>query len=316
MPITIRRHRSHSQTVLRLAPVGPLSALCDRRSAFYAQTMGTPLGDFIRAKRDSIQPEMLGLPDRGRRRSPGLRRLDLAARAGISVEYLTRIEQGRDRNPSAAVVNALADALSLDPAERNHLRYLAKITGGACAAHTGAAPARRDVRPSVLQALRLLEPGIALVTNRLGDVLAYTSAYEAVTRDTGLLDSAHPNLTRYVFTDPRARTFFADWDEIADEQAFDLWLGPSTESYEWFTAELAPIAGPDFAHRMNQHIVPRRGVLRLNHPSGHELQLLRETLELPEDAQQLIVFLPTGDRTAQAIDRLSRRPHGGLRAIS
>src|SRR5206468_8623628 len=98
--------------------------------------MGTPLGDFIRAKRDSIQPESLGLPNHGRRRSPGLRRLDLAARAGISVEYLTRMEQGRDRNPSVAVVNALADALSLDQAERNHLRYLAKITAGECLAHT------------------------------------------------------------------------------------------------------------------------------------------------------------------------------------
>lgn len=75
--------------------------------------MGTPLGDFVRARRDSIQPESLGVPDSGRRRSPGLRRMDLAARAGISVEYLTRIEQGRDRNPSIGVVNALADGLGL-----------------------------------------------------------------------------------------------------------------------------------------------------------------------------------------------------------
>jgi len=85
--------------------------------------MSTPLGDFVRAKRDSIQPESFGLPAHGRRRSPGLRRSDLATRAGISVEYLTRIEQGRDRNPSPAVINALADALSLDAAERDHLRY-------------------------------------------------------------------------------------------------------------------------------------------------------------------------------------------------
>ena len=92
--------------------------------------MGTPLGDFIRARRDSTQPQALGLPDHGRRRSPGLRRVDLAERAGISVEYLTRIEQGRDRNPSIAVVNAVADALDMDVAERNHLRYLAKISGG------------------------------------------------------------------------------------------------------------------------------------------------------------------------------------------
>ncbi|MFC9914138.1 helix-turn-helix domain-containing protein [Streptomyces sp. NPDC127197] len=278
--------------------------------------MGTPLGDFIRAKRDSIQPESLGLPVHGRRRSPGLRRSDLAARAGISVEYLTRIEQGRDRNPSIAVVNALADALSLDPSERNHLRYLAKITGGECSAHTRLAPPRRDVRPSVLETLRLLEPGIAMVTNRLGDVLAHTSGYESVTSGTGLLDSETPNLTRYVFTDPRARTFFADWDDVADEQAFDLWLAPSVENSEWFTTELAPVAGPDFTRRLNRHEVPRRGALRLNHPSGCELQLLRETLELSSDAQQLVVFLPADDRTAQAVDQLRGRPHGRLRAIS
>ncbi|WP_220295499.1 helix-turn-helix domain-containing protein [Streptomyces sp. MBT84] len=278
--------------------------------------MGTPLGDFIRAKRDSIQPESLGLPDRGRRRSPGLRRVDLAARSGISVEYLTRIEQGRDRNPSVSVMNALADALTLDPSERNHLRYLAKISGGLCTAHVQPAPPRRHVRRSVLQTLRLLEPGIAMVTNRLGDILAYTSAYELLTSGTGLLDSETPNLTRYVFTDPRARMFFADWNDVADEQAFDLWLGPSVENSEWLTTELATTAGPDFTRRMNRHVVPERGVLRLNHPSGCELQLTRETLEISADAQQLVVFLPAEDKTVQAVNELRLRPRGRLRAIS
>jgi transcriptional regulator with XRE-family HTH domain len=278
--------------------------------------MGTPLGDFIRARRDNIQPESLGLPDRGRRRSPGLRRQDLAARAGISVEYLARIEQGRDRNPSAAVVNAIADALSLAASERNHLRYLAKITGDECSAHFKPAPPRRQVRPSVLETLRLLEPGIAIVTNRLGDVLANTSAYASVTSGTGLLDADTPNVTRYVFTDPRARTFFPDWDDIADEQAFDLWLAPSVENLEWLTAELIPLAGSDFTRRLNRHEVPRRGVLRLNHPSGHELRLLRETLELPTDAQQLVIFLPADEQTAQAVDQLHRQSRGRLRSIS
>jgi transcriptional regulator with XRE-family HTH domain len=277
--------------------------------------MGTPLGDFIRAKRDSIQPDSLGLPDRGRRRSPGLRRSDLATRAGVSVEYLTRIEQGRDRNPSVAVVNSLADALSLAPSERNHLRYLAKITGGECTAHTQPVPSRRDVRPSVLETLRLLDPGIAVVMNRLGDVLAYTSGYALVMDGIGLLDADKPNLTRYVFINPGARTFFADWDDVADEQAFDLWLAPSLENSEWLTAELTPIAGPDFTQRMNRHIVPPRGVLRLNHPSGHELRLLRETLDLSSDAQQLVVFLPADEGTAQSIEQLRRRPTGRLRAI-
>jgi len=278
--------------------------------------MGTPLGDFIRAKRDSIQPRDLGLPERGRRRSPGLRRSDLATRAGISVEYLTRIEQGRDRRPSIAVVNALADALSLDPAERGHLRYLSKISGGECVRHARPVPPRRQVRPSVLETLRLLEPGLAVVTNRLGDLLAHTGAFETVTRETGLLDSDAPNLTRYVFTDPRARTFFADWDAVADEQAFDLWLGPSIENSEWFTTELAPVAGPEFTRRLNLHVVPPRGVLHLNHPTGSELRLRRETLELSADAQQLVVYLPADEATAQTVDRLRHPSHGRLRAIS
>ncbi|WP_217546762.1 helix-turn-helix domain-containing protein [Streptomyces sp. GbtcB6] len=276
--------------------------------------MGTPLGDFVRAKRDSIQPTVLGLPERRRRRSPGLRRLDLADRAGISVEYLTRIEQGRDRNPSVAVVNALADALGLGPAERAHLRYLAKITGGECVAHPQPAPPRREVRPAVLETLRLLEPGLALVTNRLGDILALTGSYEAVMGGTGLLDAEIPNLTRYVFTDPRARDLFTDWDAVADEQAFDLWLGPSVENSEWFTAELAPVAGADFTRRMNRHVVPARGVLRLRHPSGTELRLRRETLDITEDAQQLVVLLPADEETAGAVERLRRPPR--LRAIS
>ncbi|MEU5275002.1 helix-turn-helix transcriptional regulator [Streptomyces asoensis] len=278
--------------------------------------MGTPLGDFVRARRDSIQPRSLGLPDRGRRRSPGLRRLDLAARAGISVEYLTRIEQGRDRRPSAAVVNALADALALDTSEREHLRYLAKITGGACPSHARPAPVVRHVRDAVLETLRLIEPGIAMVTNRLGDVLAHTDAFRSVAGAAGLLDADAPNLTRYVFTDARARTFFADWDDVADEQAFDLWLGPTVENSEWLTARLAAEAGPDFTGRLNRHVVPRRGVLRLNHPEGGELRLRRETLELPTDAQQIVVLLPADEETVRSVDGIRRRGHGRLRAIS
>jgi transcriptional regulator with XRE-family HTH domain len=279
--------------------------------------MGTPLGDFIRVKRDSIQPEQLGLPDHGRRRSPGLRRSDVAVRAGISVEYLTRIEQGRDRNPSVAVLHALGDALALNTAEREHLRYLAKVTGDECTGRLGPEPARREVRPSVLETLRLLEPGIAVVTNRLGDLLAWTAAYEALADGTGLLEGDAPNLTRYVFTDARARTYFADWETVADEQAFDLWQGPTAEKAERLAAELAPAAGPEFAERMNRHKVPERGVLRLRHPTAGDLRLRRELLELASDAQLLLVLLPDDEATAAAVARLREQTgHGRLRAIS
>ncbi|MEU9321805.1 helix-turn-helix transcriptional regulator [Streptomyces sp. NPDC048295] len=278
--------------------------------------MGTPLGNFIRAKRDTVQPGPLGLPERQRRRSPGLRRLDLANRADVSVEYLARIEQGRDRNPSPAVVNALADALCLNASERNHLRYLAKITSDSCAVDIRPVPPSRRVRAPVLRTLELLEPGVAIVSNRLGDVLAHTSGYQAVTGGTGLLDADRPNLNHYLFTDPRARTFFADWDDVADEQTFDLWQAPSLENLEWLTAGLTPVAGDEFTRRLNRDTMPRRGVLRLNHPGGHQLRLLREILELPGDSQQLVVFLPEDEATAEALNRLPRRPLGRLRSIS
>lgn len=274
--------------------------------------VGTPLGDFVRARRDALQPESLGLPEHGRRRSPGLRRLDLATRAGISTEYLARIEQGRDRNPSVPVLNAIADALSLAPSERTHLRYLAKITGDDCRAGFRPAPPPRQVRPAVLDVLALAGQGIAIITNRLGDVLARTGGYADLVRETGLLDSEHPNLTRYVFTDPRAREVFPDWDDVADEQAFDLWLAPSAENLEWLAAQLIPLAGTEFTRRLHRHEVPRRGPLRIRRRSGEELRLNRETLELAADEQQIVVFLPADPETALAIRDLP----GGLRSVS
>ena len=275
--------------------------------------MGSPLGDFVRARRDSIQPEQLGLPDHGRRRAPGLRRSDLATRAGISVEYLTRIEQGRDRNPSLSVVNAIADALSLSIADRTHLHHLAKITGGACAGMRRPAPPDRTVRPGALAALRLLEPGIAVLTNGLGDVLAHTTGFALLTAGSGLLDADAPNLTRYVFTDPRARSFFPDWDAVADEQAFALWTGPSRDAVEWFSTDLAPTAGPEFTRRLHLHTPPPAATLRIHHPSGHDLRLDRETLDLSADAQRVTLYLPADEATADTLARLQadepRTPH-------
>jgi hypothetical protein len=134
---------------------------------------------------------------------------------------------------------------------------------------------------------------------------------------TGLLETEPANLTRYVFTDPRARDTFPDWDQVADEQAFSLWLGPSVASYEWFRAELAPIAGPEFTRRLGQRLLPPRGQLRMRHPATeHELRWNRETLELPApDEQQVVVYLPADQHTAQVLGQLSNETQRRLRAI-
>jgi transcriptional regulator with XRE-family HTH domain len=274
------------------------------------------MGDFLRARRDATNPETVGLPIGERRRTPGLRRSELAALAGISVEYLVRIEQGRDRNPSAPVVNALADALGMDAAERDHLRHLTKMTGGTC---VGArAQAGRVVRPTVQRLLDGFEPGIAVVSNRLGDLLAYTRAFEAIARLAGLLNTNRPNLTRFVFTDPRAREVFPQWDQVADEQVFTLSCSPADDDAAALKAELsASAAGEEFARRLDQHQFPARGTLRLDLPTIGPTRWDRETLELPPaDAQQLTIFLAADHATEEAANHIQHTGPTTLRAVN
>jgi transcriptional regulator with XRE-family HTH domain len=244
-----------------------------------------------------------------------LRRPELASLAGISVEYLVRIEQGRDRNPSVSVVNALADALGLDAGERDQLRHLAKRTSATC---LGAlAQPGVDVRPGVRAVLAQLEPGIALVTNRLGDVLAYTSGFDLLARPTGLLDTPLPNLTRFVFTDDRARRVFPDWEQVAVDRASDLWLSPFAERSERLVAELTAMAGAEFTKRLHRHRSGHNGPQAWRHPVAGELRLEREVLELPvADGQQLVVLLPADESTAEAVNRMRRATTGTLRAVN
>jgi len=271
------------------------------------------LGDFIRVRRDAIAPKRVGLPAGERRRAPGLRRSELATLAGISVEYLTRIEQGRDRNPSMQVISAIADALRLDLGEREHLRNLAKASSGDC---LGSAPASREVRPAVRAVLDQLEPGVAAVTNRVGDILAHTSGFDRLARPLGLLDDPEPNLTRFVFIDERARSAFPDWDRIADERALEMWRGPSSERSAALAAELAAAAGAEFTRRLDGHRMPSPGPQRWRHPVAGELRLDCEVMELPAaDRQQVMVLVPSDDATAAALDLLHRSAAGNLRAV-
>jgi transcriptional regulator with XRE-family HTH domain len=276
--------------------------------------VSTPLGDFLRARRDATSPESLGVATGARRRVPGLRRSELASLAGISVEYLVRIEQGRDHNPSIAVVNALANALRLDAPEREQLRYLAKRASNTC--FGGLPQPQVDVRPSVRAIVAQLEPSIALVSNRLGDVLVWTSGFDLLARPSGLLDEPRPNITRYVFTDGRARDMFPDWERIADEHAFDLWLSASEES-EQLVVEITALAGTGFTERLRNHRPRATDPQVWRHPEAGDLRLDREVLELPAvDGQQLVVLLPADDATAEALIRLRRSATRTLRAVN
>ncbi|MGA4538436.1 helix-turn-helix domain-containing protein [Uniformispora flossi] len=277
------------------------------------------LGLFLRLRREAVTPAEVGLPAGARRRTPGLRRAELATLAGVSVEYVTRLEQGRDRHPSAQVLSSLADALRLTTGERVHLHRLAKGAEPGFTCQGGPRP-NRVVRPTVRALLDRLEPAPAVLVNRLGEVLAHTDVFARIAEPIGLLEGGRPNLTRFVFTDPRAREAYPDWERVADEQVAALKQGPGQADPQVAALmdELTLLCGAEFAERVARVPgLPRaNGIVRLVHPEAAELRLSYETLDLPaDDDQQLTVYLPADDASAAALDRLAGRRPGALHAV-
>jgi transcriptional regulator with XRE-family HTH domain len=277
------------------------------------------LGRFLRVRREAVTPADVGLAAGSRRRTPGLRRAEVATLAGVSVEYVTRLEQGRDRHPSVLVLSALADALQLTTSERLYLHGLAKAEPGfRC---RGDAAPGRVVRPTVQAVLDRLEPAAAVLVNRLSEILAYTAGYERLAGPIGLLDGDPPTIARFVLTDDRARTAYPDWDRVADDQVAALKQGPfrSDRYVAMLADELTVTAGEAFTRRVDAVPgMPRQtGVVRLVHPEVGELRLAYETLALPaEDDQRLVVHLPADQATSEALDRLVHRRPGVLSVVS
>jgi transcriptional regulator with XRE-family HTH domain len=265
------------------------------------------LGRFLRARREAISPTAVGLPTGDRRRTPGLRRGEVADRADISVEYLTRLERGSDRYPSGQVLASLADALELNTEERIHLYRLIKASSGSeCQQSTSV----QAPRPTVQALLTRLEPTPALVIDAASDVLAYTAGFRALAAPTGLLDEARPNLARYTFADARARTVFPAWPTIADERAAAVRaaadLGDMAAGA--LAVELSITAGTEFGTRFaaTAALPTPTGVEQWTHPEAGELHLAYETLTLPgPEEHRLIVYLPANPLTETALDRLA-----------
>ncbi|MFI5720171.1 helix-turn-helix domain-containing protein [Nocardia sp. NPDC051750] len=267
------------------------------------------MGLFLRSRRDAVTPAQVGLPTGPRRRAPGLRRAELATLAGVSVEYITRLEQGRDRNPSPQVLAALADALCLASSERVHLYRLTKSDSGfRC---TGPDPAPREIRPAVRALLDQLEPAAAAVVDGTTEVLACTDGYRRLMAPAGALDSEHgSNAARFVFLDPRARTVYPDWDHMADQLVATLKQGPfrADPDIAALADQLTIAAGAAFTDRLATvpNLPAATGITRMFHPEAGTLRLSYETLIPAADAgQQLIVHLPADPATAKALDRLA-----------
>ncbi len=265
----------------------------------------TTLAEFLRARREHVQPADVGLPDSGRRRTPGLRREEVATLAGVSVDYVVRLEQGRDTRPSPAVVRALADALRLADHERQGLWELATIGDSAqlCAAASRARA--HEVAPTVTALLGQLSPTPGFVLGPSNDVLAWNGAWERLVTPLGMFEGPVPNLARHVFLHPHARDIYPDWVAAADEQVDRLRTATARrgddDGFATLMDELR--SSPDFVTRWSAYGAGerRRGMRRLVHPEIGELRLAYEVLLLPDDDEQrLVTWLPGDEATAAA----------------
>jgi transcriptional regulator with XRE-family HTH domain len=167
----------------------------------------TELGAFLRSRRERITPAQVGLPTAGRRRTPGLRREEVATVAGVGVTWYTWLEQGRDINPSPQVLEAIARCLLLDPHERTHLWRLAGLPDLDHDDVTGVLP------PTTAALLAQLEPMPASVVNARYDILAYNQPYRLLVEDLDGIPRSDRNMLVLVFTHPAWRQAILDREE-------------------------------------------------------------------------------------------------------
>lgn len=232
---------------------------------------GNELGEFLRARRALVPPEVAGRSSGPVRRVPGLRREEVAVLAGVSTDYYVRLEQGRERHPSRQVLIAIARVLHLDDEAIAHLLRI-----GFPDLHPTSAPVTR-VAPELRRLMDQMAPAPAFVVGPGQDVLAANAPAQAVYRGF----SAFDNLLRMIFLDPVARDFYLDWDQVARNAVRNLRaMAPgAVERTEQVVGALS-LRSPTFATLWAEHDVGPRTteVKRFRHPEVGELTLHFESL--------------------------------------
>ncbi|WP_432841434.1 helix-turn-helix domain-containing protein [Dactylosporangium sp. CA-092794] len=269
-----------------------------------------PLGEFLRARRELVTPDQVGISSGGVRRVPGLRREEVAMLSGISSEYYLRLEQGRYRNPSTQVIEAVARVLRLDDESLSYLLRLATEKS-----RTGRRRTRQEAVPAGVRKFVAGLPMPAFVEGRYLDVLAANALATAVSPR--LVVGA--NRLHDVFLDPDERDLFIDW-ELATEglvAAFRQSVGTQLDDPR--AVELVgqlSLASPRFRRLWGRHdIGGRRGaIMRFRHPLVGELHLNREKLIVGE-AQNLTVAVYHADKGTEDADKLALLASAAATAI-
>lgn len=249
------------------------------------------LADFLRRRRARLTPAAVGLPHGARRRTPGLRREEVARLAGMSTDHYTRLEQARGSQPSRQMLAAVARALRLTRDERDHLFHLAGEEP------PRDRPATEHVRPGLLLVLDRLTDTPAQVVSDRGDVLAQNALAKALTGDASARPEAERNIVWRYFTDPAAREIFPaeDRDRGARAAVADLRATLAGRPDDTRLAGLVRglrARSEEFAALWDAHdvAVRRSGVKSFLHPVVGLLELECEVLLNPEHDQRLVVY--------------------------
>ncbi|MEV8416564.1 helix-turn-helix transcriptional regulator [Streptomyces niveus] len=261
------------------------------------------LGRFLRSRRERLGPAEAGLPGAGRRRVPGLRRDEVAALAGVSPSYYSRLEQGRELRPSPRVLESLARVLRLGEEERQELFRLAPPT-----ARRTKSPSRVErVRPHLRQLIESWAGTPAFVIGHVQDVLAANALAAALYRDFAQLD----NVPRMLFLDPAAKTAYRDPERAKQRAVADLQSTAASTPEDPRLLELVgelSVRSPEFRSLWAREYtrVPPYDIKRMRHSLVGELELRHEALTVRSaPGQQLIVLhAEPGSPSADALSLL------------
>jgi MmyB-like transcription regulator ligand binding domain/Helix-turn-helix domain len=289
----------NEQTLTRDWPAEPLPVGGDGASGRRRELAG-----FLRSRRERIAPEQVGLPPATRRRTPGLRREEVAILAGVGVTWYTWLEQGRDINASPQVLDAVSRTLLLDPHEREHLFRLADVPDG-----TGPSECR-TLPPTAQLLLDQLEPYPACIRNARYDILAYNEAFDALMGPLADLPFEERNSLWRMFTSPACRAATLDWEEgtrrMVAEYRAAMAEHVAEPAWKCLVSRLTQ-ASPEFAELWQRHEVasPENLTKRFLHPEVGLLKLNYTHLWLGQRlGTRMTTYTPADEQTEARLREL------------
>jgi transcriptional regulator with XRE-family HTH domain len=254
-----------------------------------SQVSGYELGEFLRVRRSRLTPADVGLPTTGARRVAGLRREEVAVLAGVSADYYTRLEQGRETNPSGQVIDALARALRLDPDAHRHAHRLAGLAPRPVSVPAHATGAVVD--RALLRLMDAFPTSVAYIVNHRLEVLAANELADALLSPI----EDRRDMVRSLFYDPAARTLFAEWPLVARDTVYALRLASGREPRDPLLAALTGelvAESPEFKalwHDQEVRSLGRKAKV-FDHPDVGRLELTYQAFDVQgASGQQLLV---------------------------